>query len=82
MSQLMVTGKRQLHGKITISGAKNAVLPQMAASLLTGKKVVLRNVPDITDVEDMILTLKAYGVAVTWDKPNSTLELQAGTRQI
>ena len=74
----MVTGKRTLNGKIRISGAKNAVLPQMAASLLTRGKVVLRNVPDITDVNDMILTLKEYGVTVTWDKRNSTLELQAG----
>ena len=73
----MVTGKRKLDGKITISGAKNAVLPQMAASLLTREKVVLRNVPDITDVNDMILTLEEYGVTVSWDKPNSTLELQA-----
>ena len=78
MPKLMVTGKRKLNGRIKISGAKNAVLPQMAASLLTKKKVILTNVPDITDVGDMISTLQAYGVTVEWKKSNSTLELQAG----
>ena len=78
MPALLVTGKRKLEGNIKISGAKNAVLPQMAASLLTSEKVTLRNVPNITDVRDMKLTLEAYGVNVKWDKSESTLELQAG----
>ncbi|CAB4002601.1 UDP-N-acetylglucosamine 1-carboxyvinyltransferase [Paramuricea clavata] len=79
MPELMVTGGRKLQGRIKISGAKNAVLPQMAASLLTREKVTLTNVPDITDVRDMKSTLEAYGVTVKWDKPNSTLVLQAGS---
>jgi UDP-N-acetylglucosamine 1-carboxyvinyltransferase len=78
MPELMVTGKCKLQGRIKISGAKNAVLPQMAASLLTKEKVTLTNVPDITDVRDMKSTLEAYGVTVKWDKLNSTLVLQAG----
>jgi UDP-N-acetylglucosamine 1-carboxyvinyltransferase len=48
MPKLMVTGKCKLEGRIKISGAKNAVLPQMAASLLTKEKVILTNVPKIT----------------------------------
>jgi UDP-N-acetylglucosamine 1-carboxyvinyltransferase len=82
MPELMVTGGRRLQGRIKISGAKNAVLPQMAASLLTREKVTLTNVPDITDVRDMKSTLEAYGVAVKWDKPNSTLVLQAGMSNV
>jgi UDP-N-acetylglucosamine 1-carboxyvinyltransferase len=78
----MVTGKCELEGRIKISGAKNAVLPQMAASLLTKEKVILTNVPNITDVRDMITTLEAYGVTVLrpddWNKFKGTLELQAG----
>ncbi|XP_028395889.1 uncharacterized protein LOC114519914 [Dendronephthya gigantea] len=77
MPELMVTGKRSLTGNIKISGAKNAVLPQMAASLLTNEKVILTNVPDITDVEDMKRVLEAYRVRVNWNHSNSTLELQA-----
>ncbi|XP_028395886.1 uncharacterized protein LOC114519912 [Dendronephthya gigantea] len=77
MPELKVTGKRPLEGKITISGAKNAVLPQMAASLLTNEKVTLTNVPDITDVGDMKRVLEAYGVRVNWNRRKSTLELQA-----
>ena len=78
MPSLLVTGKRKLKGNIKISGAKNAVLPQMAASLLTSERVILTNVPDITDVKAMKLTLEAYGVTVSWNKSESTLELQAG----
>ena len=78
MPELMVTGERELDGRIKISGAKNAVLPQMAASLLTKEEVILTNVPDITDVRDMISALEAYGVTVNWNKSNSTLVLQAG----
>ena len=78
MPQLKVIGKRSLQGNIKISGAKNAVLPQMAASLLTKQKVTLTNVPDITDVGDMMSVLQAYGVRVEWDRRNKTLELTAG----
>jgi UDP-N-acetylglucosamine 1-carboxyvinyltransferase len=81
MSEVMVTGKRKLRGKLRISGAKNAVLPQMAASLLTKEEVTLTNVPDITDVGDMKSTLEAYGVVVEWNKSNKTLVLKAGIRQ-
>ena len=84
MPELKVTGKRKLEGKIKISGAKNAVLPQMAASLLTSEKVTLTNLPNITDVSVMKKTLQAYGpdgrvlVEPTADDDNSTLKITAG----
>ena len=84
MPKLMVKGKRKLEGKIKISGAKNAVLPQMAASLLTSEEVTLTNVPNITDVRDMKKTLRAYAldgrvlVEPTADDDNSSLKIKAG----
>ncbi len=51
----------QLNGRVQISGAKNAVLPALAASLLTREKIRLRNVPLVTDVYTMLTLLKDLG---------------------
>jgi len=50
MQKLVITGGTPLHGEVRIAGAKNAVLKQMAAAALTDEPVVLRNVPNISDV--------------------------------
>lgn len=54
MSQLIIRGGRPLKGEIVASGSKNAVLPAIAASLLTEEEVVLENVPEIRDVDRML----------------------------
>ncbi len=46
---LRISGGAQLHGEICVSGSKNAALPEMAAALLTPERVILRNVPRVTD---------------------------------
>ena len=46
----MIRGGVPLHGDVTISGAKNAVLPIMAATLLTSEPCVIRRVPRLSDV--------------------------------
>ena len=51
----------RLEGKVRISGAKNAVLPALAASLLTKEKIRLKNVPLVTDVYTMLTLLKDLG---------------------
>ncbi|XP_046848157.1 UDP-N-acetylglucosamine 1-carboxyvinyltransferase-like [Xenia sp. Carnegie-2017] len=76
MAEVMITGKRPLKGEIKISGSKNAVLPEMAACLLTEEKVVLTNVPEISDKEEMIKTLQSYQVSV--NSSSDKLEIQAG----
>ena len=63
-SKLLVSGGSPLKGKIRISGAKNAVLPIMAASILSKETVILRNVPHLRDVESMMQLLQAHGVTV------------------
>ena len=50
MDSLLIKGGAPLRGEVEISGAKNAVLPIMAATLLSGETCVIRRVPDLTDV--------------------------------
>ena len=59
----MVGGKK-LSGKIKVSGSKNAVLPIMAASILSDKEVVIHDVPSITDVAEMTKMLEIIGAKV------------------
>ena len=61
----MVRGGRPLHGTICVSGSKNASLPILAACLLTGETVRLRNVPRIADTRLMGQILEALGCEVT-----------------
>ncbi len=62
MDKIRVTGGNQLEGAITISGAKNAALPLMIASLLTEETLTLENVPHLADVESLIRILTNHGV--------------------
>ena len=61
-----IQGGQTLNGTVAIAGAKNAILPCMAASLLTDKSVVFTNVPNITDVASMQNLLESYGVSVSF----------------
>ena len=67
MDSLLIKGGIPLHGEVTISGAKNAVLPIMAATLLTGEPCVIRRVPDLTDVRFMGQILMSLGATVQFD---------------
>lgn len=71
-----ITGGAKLAGKIKVAGNKNAVLPAMAAALLTGEKITLLNVPIIGDVEVMGQLLTQIGVEIT-GIGTSKLEIQA-----
>ena len=61
MQKLEVFGSNKLKGKIIISGSKNASLPILAATLLTNKKVYLKNLPKVKDIETMIKLLESLG---------------------
>ena len=50
-----------VEGKIKISGSKNSCLPILSIALLTNKKIILTNVPNITDVNNMLKILKHLG---------------------
>ncbi|TIT31917.1 MAG: UDP-N-acetylglucosamine 1-carboxyvinyltransferase, partial [Mesorhizobium sp.] len=54
MDKLRIIGGKRLEGAVTISGAKNAALPQIAAALLSPYPLQLTNLPSVTDVENML----------------------------
>ena len=66
MGRLAVNGGNQLHGEITISGAKNAALPLLAAGLMAegGTGLTLTNLPDLADTRLMIRLLEQLGMSV------------------
>ncbi len=65
MDKLQVTGGARLDGEVRISGAKNAALPILAATLLADEPVEVRNVPHLQDITTMIQLLSRMGVKVT-----------------
>ena len=62
MDRIRIVGGRELTGTIPISGAKNAALPLMIASLLTDDTLTLENVPHLADVEQLVRILGNHGV--------------------
>ncbi|MGA2129866.1 MAG: UDP-N-acetylglucosamine 1-carboxyvinyltransferase, partial [Xanthobacteraceae bacterium] len=64
MDRIRIVGGRELHGEIPISGAKNAALPLMIASLLTDQPLTLDNVPRLADVAQLQRILGNHGVDV------------------
>lgn len=75
MESLLIKGGIPLHGEVTISGAKNAVLPIMAATLLTDQPCVIRRVPNLSDVRFMGQILSWLGAQVSFD--HGTVRVQA-----
>ena len=66
MDSFIIRGPSRLEGSVNISGAKNAMLPLMAAAILTEGKCVLENVPDLKDTETMSELLRGLGVDVEY----------------
>lgn len=71
MEKLVINGGRQLNGTIKISGAKNAVLPIIAAALLGQTPSTLEEVPDLEDVRTISEVLQHLGVPVATNSPNT-----------
>ncbi|NNM81157.1 MAG: UDP-N-acetylglucosamine 1-carboxyvinyltransferase [Burkholderiales bacterium] len=69
MQKLAIVGGAPLKGEIRISGAKNAALPILCATLLSPEPLVVENVPHLKDVTTMIGLLAQMGVAVTLESP-------------
>src|SRR3569623_1881716 len=64
MDRIRIVGGKQLNGTIPISGAKNAALPLMIASLLTDQTLILDNVPRLADVAQLQRILGNHGVDI------------------
>jgi UDP-N-acetylglucosamine 1-carboxyvinyltransferase len=76
MDKLLIRGGRQLHGEVRISGAKNAALPELCATLLTAEPVTLRNVPQLQDVATMLKLIGNMGVSIQRDE-DATVRIDA-----
>jgi len=70
MESLLIKGGAPLRGEVAISGAKNAVLPIMAATLLTREPCVIHRVPALSDVRFMGQILAWLGAQVRFDGPS------------
>jgi len=73
MEKLVIEGGNLLHGEVRISGAKNAALPLIAASLLAPGIHVLHNVPDLRDTRTILRLLESLGLS--WEREGSTLKI-------
>jgi len=74
MQKLEVFGAKKLKGQIKISGSKNASLPILAASLLSSKKVYLKNLPRVKDIETMVSLLQSLGSKIIFNKNNLVID--------
>ncbi|GAA5090938.1 MAG: UDP-N-acetylglucosamine 1-carboxyvinyltransferase [Alcaligenaceae bacterium] len=79
MDKLRITGGQKLHGDITISGAKNAALPILCASLLTADDIQLHNVPRLRDIDTACQLLAQLGVRAHTEGESITLNASAIT---
>ncbi len=73
MDKLIIEGGVKLKGEVTVSGAKNAVLPILAATLLTDEPCVIKNVPNLRDTNSMLKILRALGKIAEFDKGKVTV---------
>ena len=74
MDKIIVSGGNRIQGEVTISGAKNAVLPIIAGALLTEDITVLHDVPKLSDVAIMKEILEVLGASVTFENHTMTID--------
>ena len=77
MDRFIINGCRDLSGSITVSGAKNAILPIMAAALLAPGKSMLRNVPNLIDLKTMAHLLRVLGARVEYEHGSMAIDSSA-----
>ncbi len=66
MERLFITGGRKLSGEVTVQGAKNSILPVLAATILSGSESVIHNCPRLSDVEVACDILRYLGCRADW----------------
>lgn len=70
MDAFVIEGGRRLSGRLRVNGSKNSALPIMAAVLLTDEPVTLRDVPDLSDIRNMVRLLGELGVMIARETDN------------
>lgn len=79
MDKFRIQGGACLNGTVKISGAKNAALPLLAATILASTPITLTNVPDLKDVSTLIKVLESLGITVQRDKANGSVHVDTDT---
>ena len=74
MQKLEVFGANKLKGQIKISGSKNASLPILASTLLSNKKIILKNLPKVHDISTMLVLLKSLGSKIRSNKNQTVID--------
>ena len=74
MDKYVIDGGRRLYGTVALQSAKNSVLPLLAASILTEKRVTIREAPNISDVACMAQILRELGATVRFSGGNVTID--------
>ena len=82
MDKLVIEGGKRLRGTVMISGAKNASLPILAATLLSDDKSEIRNIPDLKDMSTMLKILKNFGVRVQQEGSTVTVEPKGYSKHV
>ncbi len=77
MAKYLVKNSGPLKGEVTVSGAKNSVLPIMAATLLADEECLIHDAPDLRDVDVMCRIMEGLGVKVKTDLKNNVLSLDS-----
>ncbi|NGX51327.1 MAG: UDP-N-acetylglucosamine 1-carboxyvinyltransferase 1 [Chlamydiae bacterium] len=75
MEVLKVKGGRPLNGHVRATGAKNAISKMLVASLLSDKRCIFSNVPNISEVETTVNLCQEIGMEVVWDREGGTMEV-------
>ncbi|MDD3344788.1 MAG: UDP-N-acetylglucosamine 1-carboxyvinyltransferase, partial [Sulfurospirillaceae bacterium] len=77
MHYLAIQGKQKLSGSVHISGAKNAALPLLALTLLSNRKIIISNIPEVADVKTLLQLLTNLGATSTCN--NNVVEIDSTT---
>ena len=77
MDVFRISGGSALKGAVKVGRAKNAVLPILAAAMLTEGKVLIRECPGLVDIENMLAILETLGCAIKWDGENALVDARS-----
>lgn len=75
MDALKITGKKNLNGKVAVSGSKNTALPFLFFSLLFDQEVAFENIPRLWDIETTLKLLEEMGCSSSWDKESGKVKI-------
>ena len=82
MDKVVIKGGRKLKGEVSVSGAKNAALPIMAAAILSEDESIIENVPDLRDIHTMVKLLRSLGARVHWEKGILSIRATNGLKSL